>query len=111
MRRLAGGACLALALALGGCAPDPEGNATGVCTVMCRCLSGLPHQQRECVDACVDDPAIRQASNACVQCVFERANACTDLFQDCLIDGPCNRPTPDPGGDGTPDASIIVNAN
>ena len=101
MRRLAWGPGLAIALALAGCAPEAEGNETGLCTTVCRCLGGLPGQQRECVAECVGDSDVRQVSNACVECVFVNSNMCTDLIQDCFLDGPCAQPTRIPPGAAT----------
>lgn len=111
MRRLAWGPglAIALALAIAGCSPQAEGNETGLCTVVCRCLGGLPHQQRECVAECVGESGVREASNACVECVFVNSNRCTDLIQECFVDGPCDEPS-DPIDDGPPDAAIIVDA-
>lgn len=111
MRRLAWGPGLAIALALviAGCSTQAEGNETGLCTVVCRCLGGLPNQQRECVSECVSEDGVREASNACVECVFVNSNKCTDLIQECFVDGPCDEQT-DPIDDGPPDATIIVDA-
>jgi hypothetical protein len=113
MRRLAWGPglAIALALAIAGCSPQAEGNETGLCTVVCRCMGGLPHQQKECVAECVGDSNVSEASNACVECVFVNSNRCTDLIQECFINnGPCDEPNPEPDPGGSPDAAIIVDA-
>lgn len=110
MRRLAWGPglAIALALAIAGCSTQAEGNETGLCTAVCRCMGGLPNQQRACVAECVTDSDVSEVSNACVECVFVNSNMCTDLIQECFLDGPCGQPTPDPAGN--PDAAIIVDA-
>lgn len=112
MRRLAWGPGLAIAfaLAIAGCSPQAEGNETGLCTVVCRCLGGLPHQQKECVAECVGEGEVSEASNACVECVFVNSNRCTNLIEECFINGPCGDDTPEPDPGGNPDAAIIVDA-
>ena len=52
------------------------------CTTLCRCLTQLPGQQDECVTDCVGD--LGPVSDECAQCVYEHADRCTSLFDDCL---------------------------
>jgi hypothetical protein len=103
---LAIGLSLVLALGLAGCQQDAEDSAMALCTIVCRCESSLPSEQRACVDECVPEAAVEEIPNACLQCIFERSASCSDLGERCFSNGPCDDP-PRPSGDGgIPDAPL-----
>jgi hypothetical protein len=90
---------LAAALALAGCEAGGEGNALGICSTVCRCLTGLPGEQEMCVDECVAEEVVADVTSACERCVFQNAGVCTNLFVACFNGGPCDpgpQPDPDP---------------
>lgn len=95
---------LAGALALAGCDAGGQGNQLGVCSTVCRCAAGaLPGQQRTCVTECLGDVDVARVPQACVECVFENADSCTDLTAVCFENnGPCEPEPPQPVPDTPP---------
>ena len=74
---------IAIAIALGcfaACDGDPQAQARGVCTVVCRCEAPpVSAIQDECVEDCVGDLGGFALPQACTDCVFQNADRCNTL--------------------------------
>jgi hypothetical protein len=67
-----------------GCHQPPEEKAEDVCDAYCDCVhpGALPAQFDECVQQqCL--PQLPPVSDACLDCVFEHDQVCTDLLSQC----------------------------
>jgi hypothetical protein len=73
---------LVLACLLAGCfETTPAQDARTVCTAYCDCLVA-PSMVEQCiVDDCLPD--IPPVTDPCLQCVYEKSQTCSMLFDDC----------------------------
>jgi len=99
MRWIAWGTWLVLCLAA--CDGDPQAQARGVCTVLCRCEAPpVPAIQDECTEDCVGDIGGFALPQACTDCVFQNADRCNTLEE--LCDDPCSLNGPPPPDEPPP---------
>lgn len=75
------GVALLIGITLAGCF-DSSSDGFAVCDKACSCQTGLPAQQDECFDGCMEDiPAGLELGAECIEC-FEAAS-CIEL-ESCL---------------------------
>jgi hypothetical protein len=71
-------------LALAACSQTLADEALSVCRSLCHCTdTPLPGEQRECVAVCSAQFEMNPLGDACVACVVEHADRCTNLIGDC----------------------------
>ncbi|HWO25920.1 MAG TPA: hypothetical protein VNO30_44605 [Kofleriaceae bacterium] len=93
--------CLAAMLGIAGCETGTGNNELGICSTLCRCSSGLPSQQRACIDECLEI-AGSLSTRACETCVFENATSCEHMAKRCFQSQVCDFSDPEPEPDPVP---------
>ncbi len=90
-------AWIVLAGLVWGCTQTQQDEARSMCNVLCDCMAPpLPSERRDCNTKCVSQFSTTSLTDACTECVFEHANRCATLNEDCTP--LCQQPQP--GGNG-----------
>lgn len=75
------------------CDTSPEQEARDLCTAVCDCMTASPALVNACIDNCVPNVPTT-LSDACVMCVYQYSQTCSDLNM-CVEDA-CQQPQPQP---------------
>jgi hypothetical protein len=79
-------------LLLAACEVSPEQRARDVCTAACDCVETTPSKVELCVTMCIAQ-APAMIPDACLDCVYQYSQSCTNLFQQCFAqDMACDEP-------------------